>query len=117
MKKLNCWEFMKCGREPGGVNVDEMGICPAALDRSADGLNGGHNGGRICWAIAGTFCGGEVQGTFAQKKLSCISCEFFKRVRNEEGPKNFTLLKPSQDYRTCATTPLGKDSSSSDENR
>jgi hypothetical protein len=30
------------------------------------------NAGRICWAIAGTFCGDKVQGDFAQKSVSCM---------------------------------------------
>jgi len=84
-KKLNCWEFMKCGREPAGDKVAELGICPAASDSSFDGLNLGKNAGRICWAVAGTLCGGKVQGTFAEKRVSCIDCDFFKLVQVEEG--------------------------------
>jgi len=33
-KKKNCWEFMKCGREPGGVNAIELGVCRAATETS-----------------------------------------------------------------------------------
>ena len=84
MEKLNCWEFKKCGREPAGVKVKELGECPAAILSSSNGRNGGSNGGRICWAITGTFCGGIVQGTFAHKQLSCMNCDFFKLVKNEE---------------------------------
>ncbi len=94
-KKQNCWENKKCGREPGGAKVSELGECPAATDKSANGLNEGKNGGRICWAIAGTFCGGKVQGTFAQKRLCCIDCNFYKKVKKEEGDKTI-LLKPNQ---------------------
>ena len=82
--KANCWEFMSCGREPGGSAANELGACPAATDESADGINGGHNGGRLCWAIAGTFCGGKVQGSQAAKRQSCLTCEFFERVTREE---------------------------------
>ena len=57
---LNCWEFKKCGREIGGIKVEELGICPAASDTSVNEFNRGQNGGRICWAVAGTFCDGEV---------------------------------------------------------
>ncbi|MFO7971262.1 MAG: hypothetical protein R6U40_05875 [Desulfobacterales bacterium] len=64
---------MKCGREPGGIKADEFGICPAADDISFDGINSGICGGRICWAVAGTFCDGKVQGTFAEKRESCMS--------------------------------------------
>lgn len=84
-QKLNCWEFKKCGREPGGLKVKELGECPAASGRSANGLNGGANGGRLCWALTGTLCGGKVQGTFAQKLANCLECEFYKLVRKEEG--------------------------------
>ncbi len=31
-----------------------------------------------CWQVAGTHCGGEVQGKFAQKYASCEACEVFK---------------------------------------
>jgi signal transduction histidine kinase len=48
-------------------------------------MNGGVNGGRICWAIAGTCCGGSEAATFASKHLSCLSCDFFKLVQAEEG--------------------------------
>ncbi len=87
-RKPNCWEHKMCGREPGGKNVNGLGVCPAATDTSFDGINSGKCGGRFCWAVAGTFCGGEVQGTFAEKRESCLSCDFFKRVRAEEGTAN-----------------------------
>ena len=80
----NCWEFMKCGREPGGQKADKAGICPAAADASFDGINSGVCGGRICWAVAGTFCDGKIQGTFAEKRKSCTACEFYKKVQAEE---------------------------------
>ena len=75
---------MNCGREPGGTSASEQGICPAATHSSYDGLNSGKNGGRICWAIAGTLCEGEVQGTFAAKFGDCVSCHFLTLVSREE---------------------------------
>lgn len=90
---MNCWEFNKCGREPGGAKVSELGVCPAAVAEDCDGLNGGKNAGRICWVISGTFCDGKVQGTFAEKQLTCMACDFFKKVKSEEGER-FLLLKP-----------------------
>jgi len=39
--KLNGWEVMMCGREQGGENAGEIGVCPAAADRSWDGINAG----------------------------------------------------------------------------
>ena len=79
---------MKCGREPGGGNITELGVCPAAADESFDGINSGRCGGRFCWAVAGTFCGGKAQATFAQKRESCLSCGFYHRVQAEEGTAN-----------------------------
>jgi CRP-like cAMP-binding protein len=84
-KKMNCWEFMKCGREPGGQNVGELGVCRAAINESYDGINDGANAGRICWAVAGTCCQNKIQGTYAEKRKSCISCPFYKTVQEEEG--------------------------------
>lgn len=82
---LNCWQVMECGREPGGQNAVEEGVCPIAADLSLEGLNDGTKGGRICWAVVGTFCSGKVQGTFADKLDTCTTCEFFKLVRQEQG--------------------------------
>ncbi len=83
---LNCWEFKKCGRQPGGAKAGELGVCPAAVEARVDGTNRGTNGGRSCWAIAGTLCGGKVQGIFATKLANCKECEFYTLVTNEEGP-------------------------------
>lgn len=84
LKPLNCWEFKKCGREPGGARVNELGVCPAATEISLDGFHRGDNAGRACWIIAGTFCGGKVQGSYAAKSKNCADCEFFKQVLEEE---------------------------------
>jgi serine/threonine protein phosphatase PrpC len=83
--KQNCWEFMQCGREPGGRNTRKQGICPAAADTAFNNFNQGINAGRVCWLVAGTFCGGKVQGTFAEKHLSCKQCKFYQKVHAEEG--------------------------------
>ncbi len=85
MKKLNCWEFKNCGREPGGIKVDERGICPAAVEIKLHGTHGGTNAGRACWVVAGSMCGDKVQGTFAQKYDNCVKCDFFQNVKKEEG--------------------------------
>jgi len=83
---MNCWEFKKCGREPGGAKVHELGVCPAATEVAANGKNHGKNAGRSCWRSAGTLCGGTVQGTYASKAMNCAKCEFYALVRREEGP-------------------------------
>ena len=91
MKKLNCWEYMNCGRQPEGAKAVEFGECPASTDSSFDGINQGKSAGRICWAVAGTFCGGKVQGSFAEKRDSCINCPFFNKVQMEQGNEDSPL--------------------------
>ncbi|MFX1520501.1 MAG: two-CW domain-containing protein [Promethearchaeota archaeon] len=85
MTKINCWEFKKCAREPGGAKVDELGVCPAAIETRTNAINGGKNAGRICWSVVGTLCGGTVQGTFVNKYINCLECDFYKYVSREEG--------------------------------
>jgi hypothetical protein len=102
MDKQNCWQFMKCGREPGGARAVELGVCPAAIERRLSGVNSGECAGRACWAIGGTFCGGEVQGIFAKKLADCIDCKFYRLVHQEETPCATTMairdkLKPRHD--------------------
>lgn len=92
---MNCWEFKHCERQPGGQKTAEFGVCPAAIEKRADGLNHGNFGGRCCWAVAGTFCGGKVQGAFAAKLKNCTDCAFYKLVAQEEGSqivKNRAIL-------------------------
>lgn len=92
MLKKNCWEVKECGRYVGGVKVKEMGVCPASTVTSVAGKNGGKNGGRICWLIAGTLCHDKIQGTFAKEQVSCLACDFFNLVKKEEG-STFRLLR------------------------
>jgi two-component system NtrC family sensor kinase len=66
--QTKCWEYMKCGRDK-----DSALKCPSYP-----------NFGRTCWAVAGTFCEGKVQGTFAQKYEDCKKCEFYRMVKNKE---------------------------------
>ena len=77
-KKQNCWEFMKCGKEPGGENNAELGICRAAAEEFFNGINSGKNGDRICFVVAGLFSLDEVQGIFAKNYASCEDCSFYK---------------------------------------
>ncbi|UCG79176.1 MAG: CZB domain-containing protein [Nitrospirota bacterium] len=83
-RKQNCWEFKNCQRQPGGKMVEDLGVCPASVDEGHDGVNEGVNAGRYCWKVTGTFCGGKVQGAYAQKVRSCVQCDFFKSVKEEE---------------------------------
>jgi len=97
MTRKNCWEFKGCGREPGGKHAEQFGVCPAALPSDFDGTNRGEGGGRFCWAIAGTFCQGKQQDTFAKKLMNCLQCEFLKQVNEDEG-RDF-ILTPSDTKR------------------
>ena len=63
--KQNCWDFKNCGRSPGGHKTGELGVCPASTAAEHNGVNSGQNAGRFCWKVSGTFCSGQVQGTFA----------------------------------------------------
>lgn len=54
---MNCWEFKKCGRQQ---------TCPAYP-----------NHGNRCARVAGTLCGGKVQGIFAMKLTNCMHCDFY----------------------------------------
>jgi hypothetical protein len=56
------------------------------VETKLDGVHGGRCAGRACWVVAGSLCGGTVQGTFAAKFENCESCEFYAAVREEELP-------------------------------
>jgi len=92
MIRKNCWEFFECGRQPGGNKEKELGTCPAATQIVLNGTNAGINGGRSCWAVAGTLCKGKTQGTYAQKLGDCLQCKFFASVRDEQG-NNFVSTR------------------------
>jgi hypothetical protein len=64
---MNCWEFKKCGREKGGAKEKELGVCAAYPDQ-----------GTKCARVAGTLCGGKIQGSFAMKLANCMQCDFYQ---------------------------------------
>ena len=86
MNKINCWEFMKCGKQMGG-HLAHQGVCPSATSVKLNGVHGGLLGGRACWVVHGTKCGGETQGTFGDKFKGCTQCAFYKMVTREEGAR------------------------------
>ena len=88
----NCWEFIKCGREPGGSQVHLFGVCPAATDTNYDGVNHGKNGGRICWAVPGVLCKHDILGHDDKNSTLNKSCHFYRTVLKEEGI-DFKLIK------------------------
>ncbi|MBF0516412.1 MAG: hypothetical protein HQK97_04715 [Nitrospirae bacterium] len=80
--KLNCWEFKKCGREPGGVNAVTLGVCPVTVATTYDGLHDGKNAGRACWAVPFATTDGKM--SFATKIRKCTQCDFHHLVISEE---------------------------------
>ncbi|MGD2175159.1 MAG: GAF domain-containing sensor histidine kinase [Candidatus Brocadiaceae bacterium] len=61
------------------------------MDEASDGINGGQNGGRLCWAVGGTLSGSEVLAQCA-RQTNCLDCDFLHLARSEEG-RSFQLLK------------------------
>ncbi len=86
--KTNCWDQMLCGRELSGEAVKQFGVCPVIKYSGYNRINRGYNGGRYCWRIVGTFVE-EAYCPVAKELGDCIICEFYKRVKQEEG-ENFT---------------------------
>ena len=85
-KRLNCWEYKKCGYGPNGNKSNSM-ICPTVSESLLHGVHNGDQAGRACWVIAGTFCEGTVQGKFAQKYNTCMNGDYYQKVLEEEGHK------------------------------
>jgi hypothetical protein len=84
--KINCWDFHKCGRNIENKREDGSGICPALLETGLNGIHGGKNGGRVCWIIPGTLCGGWTQRKLVPKYVLCRLCNFKKTVFKDERP-------------------------------
>ena len=84
MRKINCWEFKQCGRQPGGHNEKEFGTCATALKMKFNKINRGVNGGRFCWHVTDSFCEFDTHGSFAKDSNTCKNCEFRKLVEQEE---------------------------------
>jgi hypothetical protein len=95
--KQNCWEFKKCGREPGGQNASVP--CPVTSYAALNGMHEGKNAGRACWVVAGSLCGGKVQGDESQKRAACWECDFLKMVKKEEesAPLGFSHTRLGMD--------------------
>ncbi len=96
-EKLNCWDYLKCDYGP-----ESSRPCPAAVDETSDGVNGGLNAGRICWSVKNTRCFNMKMGSFIEKKKICFTCGFFHRVKKEEGEK-FQMFKLAQGIKNPST--------------
>lgn len=67
---VKCWEVKDC------TQVD----CPSYKSQNLR-----------CWQVAGTHCGGQVQGVFAQKFGQCEKCEVYRMAR----PNRLTAIGES----------------------
>lgn len=92
-KKMNCWDFRRCGRTPYDGPIDEKRICPASVEKRLDGIHGGKNAGRACWAVTGTMRGGKRQGSAYQKFRDCMKCPFYRALKREEGENYHDTLR------------------------
>ncbi len=89
-KKLNCWEFINCGREKNGLMVPLLGECKTIATMKFDGLNSGIGAGRACWMIKKNDCVMKQSGQLSH----CYDCSFYKRVLFEEEEQIEHKLEP-----------------------
>ena len=83
-KKLNCWEFKKCGREPGGRNLALFGPCSVPAATGFNNINNGKNGGRSCWIIRESACEKIMRRCCVQEIRECRQCNFYRFVNEPE---------------------------------
>jgi diguanylate cyclase (GGDEF)-like protein len=57
--EVRCWEEKNCSRKD----------CPSYFNTDVR-----------CWLVAGTMCGGKVQGEFAVKYKSCTECDVYQEA-------------------------------------
>ena len=79
---MNCWEFMKCGRDKGGVVSIDKRSCPAYPYY-----------GKNCAQVAGTLCGGEIQGIYAMKIFDCVKCTFYNSRHYQHTSSNPQVME------------------------
>lgn len=88
---VNCWERKGC----------EMKDCPAYGKT-----------GIPCWYLAGTYCGGKIQGAFVEKCGGCRECAVFKEfcptVVEEVGEAVNNLLNMVRESKEASQKQLGK---------
>ena len=89
---MNCWEFKKCGREPGGKNSQRLGTCRASIENKFNGVNHGVNAGRYCWKVKISEENNNESDKTLSAIMNCIECDFFIKVKAEEKNKfNFLV--------------------------
>ena len=67
---------------------------------------------RACWIVAGSLCGGKIQGTYVQKLKNRWRCDFMLAVKKEEEPTDHgfsaTKLGMERKQRMMFSTPSGQ---------
>ena len=97
--RLNCWEFRRCGRVPGGSREGECGVCPVVTESRLDAVHSGINAGRVCWFIEGTLCDMAMRckpsgsGNHVEKFKRCLKCNFYNYVKQQEQGR---LISPAE---------------------
>jgi hypothetical protein len=94
-EKINCREFIKCGRVTGETLINVPGNGLKIKDATPYGLNGCKKGYRIFRNVSGIFSEG-TKGVFATLRFYCIHCDFFKPGRREAGFTGISSLDPHQ---------------------
>jgi two-component system, NtrC family, sensor kinase len=61
--KRNCWEIIRCGRTE----------CPAYRQTNLR-----------CWYVAGTLCPSCIEGEYAKKITSCLTCPVYRTCSGDE---------------------------------
>ncbi len=82
--KHNCWEFNHCGREFGGSEIHQYGVCQSVTFTAFNGTNNGFNAGRYCWAVSGSIKDSPKTCIHHPPFEDCEQCEFYLSVKEEE---------------------------------
>ena len=78
---MNCWEFMKCGRDKGALALESYDMRSCHVYPFY---------GKKCATVAGTLCGGKVQGSYAMKIFDCAKCDFYNSKYYQHNNLQFT---------------------------
>jgi len=91
---------MKCGRQPEGHAAADSGVCPVAVCEELNGIHGGKNAGRACWAIDDSLCPDALRETPEKKFTGCWKCDFYQSVKNEERSSRDGFVATHREMRT-----------------
>ncbi len=82
--------------------------CPVCKETKLHGVHGGVNGGRACWSIPHTKCGGITQGSSSEKYMNCTECDFYNMAKKEEeGAFQFSVTILGRLRRGAVSTIIG----------